>query len=206
MIFLLCLSTSNPFLLIDERKKAWDEAIRDMKIEIVGEDVKFSYQWMRSEPKYRIVVYRKSEIGWVKDYSLIYDGEKLWLVDMKRARVEEVPFYTFENLCAVDWLHFMPENRKWKKERIIEFKGKGIKGEAYLDADGVIKKVVIESPERVEIDYTSFERVGDYDAFPVEWSVIKDGKVYFFSVTHKRINKGMCSACTFRIPKFGSRR
>lgn len=203
LLLLLAFASFNPHNVIEARKTQFLNVVSDIVIIAESDSITLSYYWKSGLDKYRINVEKIGETS----YYLIYDSENLWKIIKKEKKKELVSFLELANLWIYDWLNYLPKDFKWKRGEegfaILEYDHKNAKINLWIDSDGIIKKVKIDSEFReMDIEYTDFMDIKDFTGYPKSWVTRCDGIEKEFEVRIKRINQKFCTPCTFKIPPY----
>jgi len=86
---------------------------------------------------------------------------------------------------------------------ILEHNHEDAKISLWIDSEGIIKKVKIDSEFRnMELEYKDYMNIKDFTGYPKKWVVRNNGKEKEFEVRIKKVNTEFCTPCTFRIPPY----
>lgn len=203
LLLTLAFASFNPNNVIESRKKEFLNNVKDLIIIAESDSITLSYYWKRGLNKYRINVDKIGET----QYSLIFNSENLWMVTNKKKKKEIVSFLERANLWIYDYLLFLPKDFKWKKGEeglvILEYNHEDAKISIWINSEGIIKKVKIDSEFRnMEIEYKDYMNIKDFKGYPKKWIVRNNGEEKEFEVRIKKVNTDFCTPCTFRIPPY----
>ena len=204
ILFLLSMGTKNGIFILQARQDTIKHHIRDISMDIEGDNRRFTYQWRRDMDKYKITVYKKEHGGYSIDYILIFIDGRLYKHVPDSSATYPIPFYNEYNISLLDWINFVPGELSWRYEEgnvIVHFKDKKHEGDLFLTRQGKILRVRCPiMGENVWIKYKVYQDVAGVKDFPVEWDVYIGGEVKHYKVYSLRVNKGLCP-CTFKLPK-----
>lgn len=193
----------NPYNVIEARQKKFMSVVNDLVYIVESDSFELTYLYKPGIQKYRINVEPKKG----NSYFYIYDSDKLWKIDKKLKLKEEVSFLELPNLWVHEWLMFIPEDSRWIENNegisVMGYDRENAHILINVDKTGKIKKVKINSEFRnLEIEYSEYFNLGDFNGYPSKWRVSEEGKIREFSVEKVYLNRGFCTPCQFQLSKF----